>query len=178
VWAKKKPDLDITHYINLANKKKISINPAVRDLVNIYDIEESIYAVKRLSLSKKIALNLAVKRAVTVRGDNITVYWLRLQNTGQEEININLSSIKVKDRAVLGRALEEKKDKLLKGEYVDLYLVLEGAYTEPQMNLNILINNEVGEFNLKNIPYKSQKFKVFISNDSNYDYVTVEDYRR
>lgn len=179
VWAKSKPDLNIKYYINLANKKRIAIDPAVRDLVNIYDINKNIYALKGLKHnSKKIAMELTAKRAVTIQGDNMSIYWFRLRNSGDREININFPSIKVKNRTVLARAMEEKKEHISKGEYLDLYLVLEGAYTKPELTLSMLVNNELGKFNLRNIPYKSQEFKVYTTDGNNYKSVIIEDYQR
>ncbi len=124
VNVKAAPKINYKEIINLVNKRKVAIDPAVRELVNIYEIDKN-----RFKFNKP-SLKLIVKRAVTIKSLNKTVLWFRLVNNSKGIIRIPLNSIDIEKRERFALAGESNKGKLKPGEMRDYYILLEGTYLD------------------------------------------------
>lgn len=182
------PDIQIADVISLVNKRKISIDPAIKNLINFYEITEPTYATYQ-------NLTFHLKRAATISNLNKAVYWLRVENTSDNiltlpdvkkdqkaiaanEYCIPLNTFFAKDRIVSWVAVEANKEKLAPGEFTDLYLVVHGNFIDASLGLTFNCNNKNVDISIKNIPYSKQDFRVFVAEDNNYTSVSIEDYWR
>jgi|GEM_PF-2474394 len=172
VNVKAAPKINYKEIINLVNKRKIAIDPAVRELVNIYEIDKN-----RFKFSKP-SLKLIVKRAVTIKSLNKTVLWFRLVNNSKGIIRIPLNSIDIEKRERFALAGEINKEKLEPGEMRDYYILLEGTYLDNSYTVLMNVNGQDKEYKIKNIPYNKQEFKVFIEDANNYINLRLENYQR
>ena len=181
-------DIQIADMISLINKRKVSIDPAIKNLVKFYEITEPTF-------TNYQDMKITLKRAVTISNLNKTIYWLRIENTSDknytlpdqpkdkkqlatDEYCIPLNSIMAKDRVTGWVAVESNKEKLLNGEFTDLYLIVHGDYTDSSLHLNFTCNNKAASVSIDNIPYSKQDFRVFIVEDNQYTSVSIEDYWR
>lgn len=197
------PEVNIADIISLINKRKIAIDPAIKELIKFYEITEP-------TLAKYENIVFHLKRAATISNINKTVYWLRVENTsdklftlpntvpdednGNDSKNksknnskknknedvycIPLNTICVKDRPTAWVAVEANKERLIAGEYTDLYLVVDGNYIDPSLKITFVCNNKSAEVVISNIPYSKQEFRVFVVENNNYTSVSIEDYWR
>lgn len=158
--------------INIVNKKTIGIDPALKNIIKIYDIRENTF-------STEGNVKLSIKRAVTLDNVDKTVFWLRLENVSLEKINLVLSKTKVVNHMIHAIAYEDNKNVLQPEEFLDMYVFLEGASIDKSYKYSFLINGSETKVTLKNISYDKQDFSVFI-NDNNGEYInfTIGGYRR
>lgn len=180
------PDIQIQDIISLINKRKMTVDPAIKDLIKFYEITQPVYGEFQ-------GLKIYLIRAVTISNLNKVVYWLRIENHSnnvfslpdeqknkweKNEYSIALNSISVKDRLTGWIAIEENKERLFRNEYTDLYLVLHGNYTDPSLYLTFNCNGKMREVIIQNIPYSKQDFRVFVVEENKYTTVEIEDYWR
>lgn len=180
------PDIQIQDIISLINKRKMTVDPAIKDLIKFYEITQPVYGEFQ-------GLKIYLIRAVTISNLNKVVYWLRIENHSnnvfslpdeqknkweKNEYSIALNSISVKDRLTGWIAIENNKERLFRNEYTDLYLVLHGNYTDPSLYLTFNCNGKMREVIIQNIPYSKQDFRVFVVEEDKYTTVEIEDYWR
>jgi|SRR5690554_781511 len=172
-----KPSADINYrdIINLVNKKKVSIDPAIKQLIKIYDVDENSY-----SLAYPSYIILSLKRAVLIENLGKTVFWFRVFNStnSDESIGIPLNSVEIKERELFAVAAEDNKEKLNPGEFCDYYIIVEGVYLDSSYTFKMNINGNKKEFLVENIPYLRQDFNVFVADEEEYKNVIIDDYRR
>lgn len=172
-----KPNANISYrdIINIVNKKKVSIDPALLELIEIYDIEENTY-----NITGKYSFFITAKRAVLIENIGKTVFWIRVSNFkfSKEDISIPLNSISIKERELFSIAGERNKAILKPGEFCDYYLIVEGVYLDNSYTLKMTVNGEERECYLDNIPYNKQEFSVFVAENNDYYNVIIDDYRR
>ena len=89
-----------------------------------------------------------------------------------------LSLLTIKERKLYAIAWEENKQVLKRGETCDLYIVVEGDYTDPTLNIAFNVNGKDNEISIQNVPYTRQEFKVFMAEGKNYTSITIEEYWR
>lgn len=180
------PDIQIQDIISLVNKRKMTVDPAIKDLIKFYEITQPV-------CGEFQGLKIYLIRAVTISNLNKVVYWLRIENHSnnvyslpdeqknkweKNEYSIALNSINVKDRLTGWIAIEKNKERLFRNEYTDLYLVLHGNYTDPSIYLTFNCNGKMREVIIQNIPYSKQDFRVFVVEEDKYTSVEIEDYWR
>lgn len=180
------PDIQIQDIISLINKRKMTVDPAIKDLIKFYEITQPVYGEFQ-------GLKIYLIRAVTISNLNKVVYWLRIENHSnnvfslpdeqknkweKNEYSIALNSISVKDRLTGWIAIENNKERLFRNEYTDLYLILHGNYTDPSLYLTFNCNGKMREIIIQNIPYSKQDFRVFVVEENKYTTVEIEDYWR
>lgn len=195
-------NVDYRQMINMCNKKVVDIDPALRSFVNIYDIKDAEYDVKHLNMG------FTIKRAVTVEMENKTVFWVQIENqktlpvetdepipetaksksktkaepkdrrAGENDLKIPVNLIGIKEREIFAVALENNKEILRPGEFLDIYIIAEGAYLDNSYTFQLNVNGKLESYYIKNIPYDKQEFKIFVPKDNYYDYQTVNEYRR
>jgi hypothetical protein len=175
VIVKANADISYKDIINLVNKKRISIDPALMELIDIYDIEE-----KEYKITGKYAFVITAKRAVLIENLGKTVFWIRLHNfeNSPNTLSIPLNSIRIKERDLFSVAGERNKEVLLPGEFGDYYIIVEGVYLDNSYTLQMSVNGQQREYVLDNIPYTKQEFSVFVAEDNDYYNVIIDDYRR
>ena len=93
-------------------------------------------------------------------------------------MNFELGSIKFKDRDKKATAIEKNREQLQPAEFADIYVVLTGSFIKSSAKIELKINGGTGYFDLKNIPYAKQEFKIFESDGNRYKNVIIEDYQR
>lgn len=146
--------------INIVNKKTVGIDPALKNIIKIYDIKEN-----TSSINNNIKLSL--KRAVTVENVDKSIFWLRLENINPtENIKLIFSKTKVVNHIIHAIAYETNKDILQPEEFIDIYVFLEGTAIDKSYKYSFTINGNNTDFDFKNIPYDKQNFSVFINDDN------------
>jgi hypothetical protein len=185
------PEINYRDIINLVSKKLVEIDPALQELLEVYDVKEYSFQVPGT------ALKVYFKRAVLVKSIDKMAIWLRLENTNSasesnesrdrkgkvktvtsSDLKIPVNLIQFKDQLLFAACIEDQKEVLQPGEFTDVYLILDGALPYTSYALTMNINGKDESFTLSNIPYVKQVFKVFIANDKTYETVMVDDYRR
>lgn len=181
-----RPNVEIADLINMLNKRKVAIDPAIKKLINFYEVTEPAFTSYQ-------NINIYLKRAATIKNLNKTIYWIRLENTSdkyltitsmekekieKEEYYIPINKFQVKSRLISWIAIESNKEILRTGDFTDIYLVIQGDYLDPSLDLIFNCNNKDVEVRIGNIPYTRQEFRVFIAENNNYTTVTIDDYWR
>lgn len=170
VKLKTAPEIDYRNLIYVCNRKLIDIDPALKEYINIYDIQDN--------KTESDKLNIYVKRALTVLSLDKTIYWLRIENKTLEPIMLPVDKLKVKNREVFAVAIEKDEEKIFPGNYVDIYLILNNVGLEANLELKLNIDTKNKEILVTNLPYQKQEFKVFEALSNDYVSVMIDEYAR
>lgn len=160
VQMKNTLDMNYKDIINIVNKKTIGIDPALKNIIKIYDVKENTFNILG-------NVKLSLKRAVILENVDKSVFWLRIENISlTEKIKLVFSKSKVSNHIIHAIAYETNKDELQPEEFIDMYVFLEGASIDKSYKYSFTINGAKTEIDLKNIPYDKQDFSVFINDDN------------
>lgn len=200
-------NVDYRQMINICNKKIVDIDPALRSFVNIYDIKDAEYDVKHLNMGFIIKRAVTVEMEnktvfwIQIENQNFVVNESNETEESKPETNkfklksktkvdskdhkasvndlkIPVNKISIKEREIFAVALESNKEILRPGEFLDIYIIAEGAYIDSSYTFQLNVNGKEESYYIKNIPYDKQEFKIFVPKDNYYDYQTVNEYRR
>ncbi len=166
------PAINYKDIINLLNRRAAFVDPALKELVQLYEIDNRCYRDEN-------NVRVEVKRAATIENLNKTAYWFRVHNlkkTGQIHIPFNV--INLNGREVYAIIWENRKEYLEAQDFTDLYVIVENTYIEQKINLMMMVDQKNVEFYIPNIPYSKVEFKVFVVNEGEYKSVIMDDYER
>jgi len=166
------PDINYKDIINLLNRRTSFIDPALKELVQLFDVDSRCY--RELN-----NIRVEVKRAATIENLNKTVYWFRVHNLKQSGfVHIPFNSLTLNGREIYAVVWENRKEYLEAQDFTDLYVIVENTYVEQKVNLTLIIDQKPAEFYIPNIPYSKVEFKIFVVNEGEYRSVIMDDYER
>lgn len=166
------PDINYKDIINLLNRRSSFIDPALKDLIQLYEIDSRCFRDEN-------GIRVEVKRAATIENLNKTAYWFRVHNLKQSgQVHIPFNVLNLNGREVYAIIWENRKEYLEAQDFTDLYVIVENTYIEQKVNLTLSIDQRPVEFYIPNIPYSKVEFKVFIVNEGEYKSVIMDDYER
>jgi len=149
VIVKQKESLPYSDIVRIINNERYHVKQELIELVDLFDIE-------KCSLENgEIKVN--IKRCGIINNTDETVYWINIENVSDKEIIIN--TIGVKEREM--KKVITQAENIIKGNSNDYYLIARGRTTDKTLTLNITSNNKINTFVFKEIPYKTQNFKVY-----------------
>lgn len=166
------PDINYKDIINLLNKRSSYVDPALKELVQLYEVDSRCYR-------DESNVRVEVKRAATIENLNKTVYWFRVHNLKQNgQVHIPFNVLNINGREVYAVIWENRKDYLEAQDFTDLYVIVENTYIEQKIRLMLVIDQKNVEFYIPNIPYSKIEFKIFVVNEGEYKSVIMDDYER
>ncbi len=97
------PAINYKDIINLLNRRSSFIDPALKELIQLYEIDSRCYR-------DESNVRVEVKRAATIENLNKTVYWFRVHNLKQSgQVHIPFNVINLNGREVYAIIWENRK---------------------------------------------------------------------